>query len=83
MTFSVNIPEALYRQARELAESQHLSVDDVVAAAFAEQLAAWERLNRRAARGSRESFLAVLDKVPDVEPEVTAPDLSLYPVTLK
>lgn len=69
MTVSVNIPEELYRRAREIAESQHLSVDDVVSSAFAEQLAAWERLKQKAARGSRESFLAVLDKVPDVEPE--------------
>jgi hypothetical protein len=69
MTVSVNIPEELYRQAREIAESQHLSVDDVVSSAFAEQLVALERLKRRAARGSRENFFAVLDKVPDVEPE--------------
>ena len=69
MSVSVNIPEELYRQAREIAESQHLSVDDVVSSAFAEQLTTWARLKRRAARGSRESFLAVLDKVPDVEPE--------------
>jgi hypothetical protein len=36
---------------------------------FAERLAAWERLQQRAARGSRERFLAVLEKVADVEPE--------------
>ena len=48
--------EELYRRAREVAESQHLSVDDVVSSAFAEQLSAWERLKRRAARGSRKSF---------------------------
>ena len=68
MTVTVNILDELYRQAREIADSQHLSVDDVISSAFAEQLAAWERLKQRAARGSRESFLAVLDKVPDVEP---------------
>jgi hypothetical protein len=39
------------------------------ASAFAAQLGAWERLQRRAARGSREKFLAVLDAVPDTEPE--------------
>ena len=68
MTVNIKIPEELYRQAREIAESHHLSIDDVVSSAFAEQLVAW-RLKRRAARGSRESFLAVLGKVPDVEPE--------------
>jgi hypothetical protein len=69
MRVSVNIPEELYRQAQKLAESQHLSVDDAISSAFAEQLTAWERLKQRAVRGNRESFLAVLDKVPDVEPE--------------
>jgi hypothetical protein len=69
MTVSVNIPEDLYRQAREIADSQHLSVDDVILSAFKEQLAGWERLKQRAARGRRDEFLKVLDKVPDVEPE--------------
>ena len=69
MTVSVNIPEELYRQAQKIAASQQVSVDDVISSAFAEQLAAWERLKQRATRGDRESFLAVLDKVPDVEPE--------------
>jgi hypothetical protein len=69
MTVSVNIPEELYRQAQEIADNQHVSVDDVISSAFAEQLAAWERLKQRAVKGNRKSFLAVLNKVPDVEPE--------------
>jgi hypothetical protein len=69
MSVSVNIPEELYQQALEIAESQHLSVDDVISSAFAEHMGVWERLKQRAARGNRESFLAVLDKVPDVEPD--------------
>ena len=69
MTVSVNIPEDLYQQAREIADSQHLSVDDVILSAFKEQLAGWERLKQRAARGRLDEFLKVLDKVPDVEPE--------------
>jgi hypothetical protein len=44
--------------AAEIAESQHMSVDEVFAAAFAEQLAALERLRQRATHGSREKFLA-------------------------
>jgi hypothetical protein len=69
MTVSIDIPESLYQQARDLAESQHLSVDEVISSAFAEHLAGWERLKERAARGHRDTFLRVLDKVPDVEPE--------------
>lgn len=33
-------------------------------AALAEQLSAWNRVQQMAERGSRERFLAVLDKVP-------------------
>jgi hypothetical protein len=69
MRVSVNIPEHLYLQAREIANSQNLSVDDVISSAFAEQLAAWERLKQRAARGRQDTFAKVLEKVPDVEPE--------------
>jgi hypothetical protein len=69
MSVSINIPEDLYREAKAIAEAQHLSVDDVIVSAFAEQLAAWERLKQKAARGRREEYLKVLEKVPDVEPE--------------
>jgi hypothetical protein len=69
MSCTINIPEPLYRQAAEIAESQHMSVDDLIASTFAEHLAQWERLQALAVRGSREKLLALLDKAPDVEPE--------------
>jgi predicted transcriptional regulator len=69
MSVSINIPDELYDQARSIAEAQHVPVEQVFASAFADQFAAWQRLRERAARGNREKFLAVLDKVPDVEPE--------------
>ncbi len=68
MSVSVSVPEELYERAAAIAKAQNMSVDEVFACAFAEHLAAWERLKRRAARGNREEFLAVLDKLPDVEP---------------
>jgi hypothetical protein len=69
MRVSVSIPEELYQKAVEIAASRHLSVEEVFASAFVEHVAAWERLQQRVARGSREKFLAVLGKAPDVEPE--------------
>jgi hypothetical protein len=69
MSISVSVPEELYRKAVEIAEAQRFSADEVFASAFVEHLAAWERLQQRAARGSRERPLAVLDRVPDTEPE--------------
>ena len=69
MSVSVSVPEELHKKAAEIAKAQRVSVDEVFASAFVEQLAAWERLKQRAARGIREKFLAVLDRVPDAEPE--------------
>jgi hypothetical protein len=69
MNVTVNIPDELYKQAETLAESQHVSVDQVIASAFAEQLLALNRLKSLAERGNREDFLRVLDKVPDIEPD--------------
>jgi hypothetical protein len=53
----------------ETAKAQWVSVDEVFASAFAEQLSAWKRLQQRADGGTHEKFLAALDKVPDVEPD--------------
>ena len=69
MTVTVRVPEGLYQKAVEIAQAQRFSVDDVFASAFAEHVSAWERLQQRASRGSREKFLAALDEPPDVEPD--------------
>lgn len=69
MSISVSVPQELYEKAAATAVDQHVTVDEVFASAFAEQLAAWERLKKRSDGGDREKFLSVLDKVPDVEPE--------------
>jgi hypothetical protein len=69
VSVSINIPEELYAQARSIAEAHHVAVEEVFVSAFADQLAAWQRLRERAARGDGDKFLAALDKVPDVEPE--------------
>ncbi len=63
MSLSVNIPEDLDQQTREIADAPQISVDEVIAPAFAEQVAALERLRRRVASGSRDRFLEVLEAV--------------------
>jgi hypothetical protein len=68
MTLNVTVPDTVYRQIAELAARQHVSMERIVAAALAEQLSGWSRVERMAELGSRERFLAVLDKVPSVEP---------------
>jgi hypothetical protein len=44
-------------------------VEEVVASALADHFATWRRLRKRASRGDRHKFLAVLEKVKDIEPE--------------
>jgi hypothetical protein len=68
MTLNVTVPDAVYRQMAELAARQQVSVERIVAAALAEQLSGWTRVEKMAERASRERFLAALDKVPDAEP---------------
>jgi hypothetical protein len=55
-----------------LAQQDGISIDQFIATAVAEKVAALmtvEYLQECAKRGSREKFEAVLAKVPDVEPE--------------
>ena len=69
MIVSVEVPNDIYDRATAIARSQSISVADVFAAACAEHIAAWERLERGARRGDRAKFLEVLARVPDVEPD--------------
>jgi hypothetical protein len=69
MSVSISVPDELYQKAVEVAKAQRVSVNEVFASAFTEQLAAWDRLKQKAALGNRDRFLAVLDKAADIEPE--------------
>jgi hypothetical protein len=66
---TISVPDEIYQKALDFAKAQRVSVDDVFTSAFIEHLAAWNRLKERASRGNREEFLAILDRVPAVEPE--------------
>lgn len=68
---SLRLPNSLHEAAKELAEREGVSVNQLVASALAEKLAAImtvEYLDARAKRGSRTKFLAALARVPNVEP---------------
>ena len=71
-TISVRLPESLHETVRELAKRDHVSINQFIALALAEKIAALmtdEYLTSRAQRGSREKFDRVLSKVADVEPQ--------------
>ncbi len=65
-TISLRLPESLHKQARELANSEDISINQLVATALAEKMSALmtsDYLAARAARGSRRAFEHVLKKV--------------------
>jgi predicted transcriptional regulator len=71
-TLSLRLPDSLHKRVRELAEQEGISINQFISTAVAEKMAALltvDYLEERARRGSREKFLAVLAKVPDVAPD--------------
>ncbi|EAT59262.1 MULTISPECIES: toxin-antitoxin system HicB family antitoxin [Chlorobium] len=69
---SLRLPKSLHEQLREVAQEEGISINQFVMLAVAEKVAslsAVEYLEKRAKSGSRDKFLEILNKVPDVEPE--------------
>lgn len=69
---SLRLPNSLHEHARELAQREGVSINQLIATALAEKMAALlteEYFDQRAKSGSRSKFLAALAKVPDAEPE--------------
>ena len=71
MTLQVDIPDSLVRQTNELAERQHVSVDQVVAAALSAQISsapARPSIAERAKRVKWQRVDEILDRVPAIPP---------------
>ncbi len=70
-TIEARIPEPVLRQAEELAEREHISLEQLISLAVTQAVGIWSNesyLSLRAKRGDREAFLKALEQVPDVEP---------------
>lgn len=68
MSLTIDVPDELYQRTAEIAAQANISVEDLVISSVEQHLRELDRLKERAERGSREKFLQVLEKVPDVEP---------------
>lgn len=69
---SLRLPKTMYNQLKTAAKAEGVSMNQFIMLAVAEKIATLSTMNyleERAKRGSREKFLAVLEKAPDVEPE--------------
>lgn len=72
---SIRLPESLHRNARAYAEREGVSVNQLIATALAEKLAALgaqDYLESRAKRASRAAFEQALAQVPDDLPTSAA-----------
>ena len=71
-TLSVRLPNSIHREVRQLAKEDGVSINQFISLAIAEKVSSLrtvDYLKQRAARGSAEDLLSVLDSAPDVEPE--------------
>lgn len=70
-TIQLQLPEEALQKLRDFATRQNISVDQFATSAVAEKIEALsgeEYFRMRAARGSREKFLAAMAKVPNISP---------------
>ncbi len=71
-TLSLRLPNSLHEKIRQLTKEEGMSINQFIASAAAEKMAALmteSYLAQRAKRGDVHRFLTVLNKVPDTEPE--------------
>ncbi|MBM4075063.1 MAG: toxin-antitoxin system HicB family antitoxin [Planctomycetes bacterium] len=70
-TVTIQIPDGLAAQLREVANQSGLTLDQFLSSAAAEKLSAWQTLDhlrQRAAKANREDFIKFLDQSPDRTP---------------
>ena len=71
-TLSLRLPDSLHRHLKELASRDGISINQFIATAVAEKMAALmtaDYLQTRAQRGERAKYDAALSQVPDIDPE--------------
>ena len=80
-TLSIRLPNSLHQHAKRLAQTEGVTVNQLVSSALAEKLSALDAeryLNERATRGRDVDINVILAKVPNTEPELKdriVPDL--------
>ena len=71
-TLTLNLPESLHNKAKELAQAEHVPLDQFVTLALAEKIAVLttvDYLEQQGRLGSREAYDRVLAKVADKDAE--------------
>jgi hypothetical protein len=72
-TYSLRLPDALMREAKDAAKRNHTSLNQLFVSAIAERVGADRTERMFAAMAERADFAAfqrILDRVPDTQPEL-------------
>jgi hypothetical protein len=70
-TLSLRLPDSLHEAIRQLAEDEHVSINQLISTAVAEKVSALMTetyLKERSRRGSRQDFEDIMSRVPDAPP---------------
>ena len=70
-TLSLRLPDSYHTMVKEITAKDNISINQFIISAVAEKISALETqsyLEKRAEKGSKNKFMAVLAKVPDTEP---------------
>jgi hypothetical protein len=70
-TISLRLPESLHEKARELAEKENISINQLITLALAEKISALmteDYLGARAQRATKAKFRKAMSKVAETEP---------------
>lgn len=71
-TLSLRLPNSLHQAVKELAEEEHISLNQFITLAVAEKLSALvtvDYLKERGKRANKQDFTRILNQVSDEEPE--------------
>lgn len=69
---SLRLPDSLHRTVREMADKEHVSINQMITLALTEKVSVLmteDYLGKRAKRGSRAKFMKILSKVPKIAPD--------------
>uniref|UniRef100_Q3ATY2 Toxin-antitoxin system HicB family antitoxin n=1 Tax=Chlorobium chlorochromatii (strain CaD3) TaxID=340177 RepID=Q3ATY2_CHLCH len=70
-TLSLTLPESLHKSAREIAEKENITINQLITSALAEKISALgaeDYLEMRARHASKAKFLNAMAKVAKIEP---------------
>lgn len=71
-TLSIRIPDSIHTMVKTIAKDDSISINQFIASAIGEKIAALETQNyleKRSTLASKESALKVLSKVPSINPD--------------